>query len=261
MLNKLIKYDFKWINKVMYIYFIIMFLITIAVKIIESLEQTLFLVIVDKIASGMFIGCAISIIITCIMRIWSRFIQNVYKDESYLTHTLPVTKNEIFNSKIISSIISLILSSLVILICIAFIYLNDSTIETIKVMYESLVDVYNNGFAILFIIGIVMLILLEIIYLIMTGIFGIIVGHRFNNHKIIKSIIVGIVSYGVLSVVSLIILGILSQTANFEIVASGFPDIKTIKTMGITSISIYLVYDLLYYFAAKALLNKGVNVE
>ena len=128
-------------------------------------------------------------------------------------------------------------------------------------MYESLVDVYNAGFAVLFIVGMILLIILEIIYFMMTGIFGIIVGHRFNNHKIIKSIIVGIVSYGVLSVVSLIILGILSQTANFEIVASGFPDIKTIKTMGITSISIYLVYDLIYYFAAKALLNKGVNVE
>ena len=52
MLGKLIKYDFKWINKVMYIYFAILFIITISVKIIESLEQTLLMVIVDKILSG-----------------------------------------------------------------------------------------------------------------------------------------------------------------------------------------------------------------
>ena len=39
--------------------------------------------------------------------IWSRFIKTVYKDESYLMHTLPVTKNQIFNAKVFASILSI----------------------------------------------------------------------------------------------------------------------------------------------------------
>lgn len=261
MLNKLFKYDFKWINRVMYIYFIILFIITIAVKIVESFEQTLFITIIDKTLSSMFISCIVSIIITCLMRIWGRFINNIYKDESYLTHTLPVTKNELFNSKIISSIVSLLLSVLVILICVAIVYLNDTTIETIKIMYQSLINTYNETFAILFIIGLVLLILLEVIYFMMSGIFGIVLGYSTNNNKTIKSIIFGIVSYGILSIISLMILGILSKYTNFEIIDGGFPTLSTIKIMGLTSISIYLIFNIIYYYIAKKIFNKGVNID
>ena len=261
MLGKLFKYDYKWINKIMYVYYIIIFIITISVKIIESLEQTILMVIVDKILSGMFIGCSISIIITTIMRVWSRYISNIYKDESYLTHTLPVTKNQIFNSKIISGVLSIFISSIVILICFSIIYINGTTIDMIKSMYQSLVQTYSSSFAVCFIIGLVVIIMLEMIYFLMAGIFGITLGYRSNSYKIIKSIVIGIGSYGFLSTISLIILSIMSEFADFKILTDGFPSANTIKVMGITGLVIYIVYDLLYYFVSKIIINKGVNVE
>ena len=78
MLGKLLKYDFKWISKFMSVHFVVLFILSIAVRIVESMEQTLLLVIIDKIVSAMFFGCIASIIITCVMRIWSRFITNIY---------------------------------------------------------------------------------------------------------------------------------------------------------------------------------------
>ena len=260
MLGKLIKYDFKWINKIMYVYFIIMFIVTIAVKIVESIDQTLFLVIVDKILSGAFISIAISMSITCIMRIWSRFITNIYKDESYLTHTLPITKSEIFNSKIIAGILSILMTVIVIIACVAIVAL-PLIADPLKIMYDSLVQTYNGTYAVLFIIGIVLLIALEIIFFMISGIFGIVIGHSFNNYKMLISIIVGIISYGLLSTVSLVIIGILSEVADFEIVNNAFPSLKTLKIMGFTSIGIYLVFNLTYYFIAKKILNRGVNVD
>lgn len=261
MLNKLIKYDFKWINKTMHVYFIVLFIISVAVKVVESLDQTLLIVIVDKIVSGMFISCIISLVITCFMRIWGRFISNIYKDESYLTHTLPVTKNQIFNAKMVASILSLLLSAIVIVACIAFTFVNNSTIETLKFMWESLVEVYGGFVAVCFVIGITLTILLEAGFFMLTGIFGIVVGHMSNNHKIVKSIIVGIVSYGILSSVIFIVLLIVSNFANFEIVAGGFPDLRTLKIMGLTAIIVYFVIDFAYYCIIKLLLNKGVNVD
>ena len=261
MLMKLMKYDFKWINKVMCIYFIILPIISIAVKIVESVEQNLLLLIIDKILSAMFIGCVVSIIITCIMRVWSRFINNIYKDESYLTHTLPVTKNQIFNAKILSALLSLLLSSIVIVACIAFVYLNPNTIDSLKFMYQSLVDVYGSVFAVCFIIGIALLIFLEFVYLLLAGIFGIVIGYKSNNYKLLKSITIGIVSYIVLNTISFIFLEFMSKFVDFTIVADGFPSINTLKVIGLSFIIVYLVYNLLYYFTSKYMFNKGVNVE
>lgn len=261
MLGKLFKYDFKWINKAMYVYYIVLFILSIVVKFVESLNQTFLIVIIDKIVSSMFIGCIASIIVTCSMRVWVRFITNVYKDESYLTHTLPVTKNQIFNAKILASILSLFISALIIFFCIAFVYINPNTIEEIKSMYQSLVDAYGLIVAVCFIMGMVLLIFLEIIYFMMAGIFGIVIGYRSNNYKIIKSIVVGIGSYMFLSTISFIILFFISKINEFKIINNGFPTIGTIKILGLTFIIVYFIYNLLYYLVSKRILNKGINVE
>ena len=261
MLSKLFKYDFKWITKITYAYFVVLALVSIALKIVESVEQSFLLVIVDKALVSMFIGCSVSIMITCGMRIWARIIRNVYGDESYLTHTLPVTKNQIFNAKVLAGIASLLMSALFIVICLAFVYLNKSTIEHIKVMYDSLVAVYNSSFAVLFIVGMVLLIALEIIYIMMAGILGLVIGHRSNNYKILKSVVAGIASYSLLSVLSFVIVYIISSVTKYDIIGNGFPSMNYIAVMGATMLIIYTVYNIAYYLIAKKLLNKGVNVD
>ena len=261
MLSKLFKYDFKWVTKVTYIYVIILVAISILLKIVESVEQSFILVILDKALVSMFISCIVSILLTSIMRIWGRFITNFYKDESYLTHTLPVTKNELFNSKILSGICSLLLSILIIVICFSFVYLNESTLESLKMMWDSLVETYNYVFALWFVIGLVLLVIMEIIYIMMCGILGIILGHRSNNYKMLKSIFIGIGSYGLLSAMSLGIIVIVSKIINYDIIGNGFPSINYLISIGGLGLFIYLTYNIIYYLIAKKVFNKGVNVE
>ena len=261
MLGKLFKYDFKWMSKVTYVYIIILIVISIALKIVESVDQTFLLVILDKILVSMFISCIVSILLTSSIRIWARFINNFYKDESYLTHTLPVTKNELFNSKVLAGICSLLLSVLVIAACLAFVYLNKSTIEELKMMWDSLVAAYNSVFAVLFVIGIILLIILEIIYIMMAGILGITVGHRSNNYKMIKSLVVGLVSYGLLSAMSLGVIAIVSKIIDYDIIGNGFPSMNYLIGVGSAGLLVYLIYNIVYYLIAKKVFNKGVNVE
>lgn len=261
MLSKLFKYDFKWMTKVTYIYALILVVISIALKIVESVDQTFLLVILDKILVSMFISCVVSILLTCSIRIWVRFINNFYKDESYLTHTLPVTKNELFNSKVLAGICSLLISVLVIVICLAFVYLNKSTIEELKMMWDSLVATYNSVFAVLFVIGLVLLIILEIIYIMMAGVLGITIGHRSNNYKMVKSIAVGLVSYGLLSAMSLGVIGIVSKVIDYDIIGNGFPSMNYLIGVGSAGLAVYLIYNIVYYLIAKKVFNKGVNVD
>ena len=56
--------------------------------------------IIGEICQGAMFSMMISAIINNLMRMWVRFKQNLYGDESYLTHTLPVTKASIYLSKI-----------------------------------------------------------------------------------------------------------------------------------------------------------------
>lgn len=261
MLGKLFKYDFKWMSKVTYVYVLILIVISIALKIVESVDQTFLLVILDKILVSMFISCIVSILLTSSIRIWARFINNFYKDESYLTHTLPVTKNELFNSKVLSGICSLLLSVLVILACFAFVYLNKTSIESLKAMWDSLVAAYNSVFAVLFVIGIILLIILEIIYIMMAGILGITIGHRSNNYKMIKSIFVGLISYGLLSAMSLGVIAIVSKMIDYDIIGNGFPSMNYLIGVGGAGIAVYLIYNIVYYLIAKKVFNKGINVE
>ncbi len=261
MLGKLFKYDFKWMTKVTYIYVLILIVISIALKIVESVDQTFLLVILDKILVSMFISCIVSILLTSSIRIWVRFINNFYKDESYLTHTLPVTKNELFNSKVLAGICSLLLSALVIVACLAFVYLNKSTIESLKFMWDSLVAAYNSVFAVLFVVGLVLLIILEIIYIMMAGILGITIGHRSNNFKMVKSIAVGLISYGLLSAMSLGVIAIVSKIIDYDIIGNGFPSMNYLIGVGSAGLAVYLIYNIVYYLIAKKVFNKGVNVE
>ena len=261
MLGKLFKYDFKWMSKVTYIYALILIVISIALKIVESVDQTFLLVILDKILVSMFISCIVSILLTSSIRIWVRFINNFYKDESYLTHTLPVTKNELFNSKVLAGICSLLLSALVIVACLAFVYLNKSTIEELKMMWDSLVAAYNSVFAVLFVVGLVVLIILEIIYIMMAGVLGITIGHRSNNFKMVKSIAVGLISYGLLSAMSLGVIAIVSKIIDYDIIGNGFPSMNYLIGVGSAGLAVYLIYNIVYYLIAKKVFNKGVNVD
>ena len=64
--------------------------------------------IVGKVCSGVTISMIFNIIINNIMRLWARFGSNLYKDESYLTHTLPIDKKTLYLSKTLTSIIAIL---------------------------------------------------------------------------------------------------------------------------------------------------------
>ena len=218
MLKNLIKYDYKWINnKAMFAYYILLIIITVAVTVVESMEQTFFLLIVDKILSGMFISCSISLVITVLLRIWVGYNVSFYKDESYLTHTLPASKNELYNSKIIVSIISLIIALLFIALCFLSSYIINVGFDSIKAMYQGVVASFGKANTNLFIIGIIVIIILEMLFIMFAGIFGLTLGNRSNNNKIVKSIAFGFISYFGFNMVSLVVMKLLDIFTKFDI--------------------------------------------
>ena len=263
MLGTLLKYDLKWINKVMIIYYIIAFTLALITRFVETLEQTTIVTIIDKILVGTLISCIFSITITCLLRVWVKFKTSIYKDESYLTHTLPVKKSTIYNSKMIVAYLSVIISFVVILACFLIVILNNSTFEYIKDIFNRFAGMIGKSKLIGLIIAVVFTVILEVIYMMQAGIFGIILGYRSNNHKALKSVIFGIVSYIFLSILTLGILYIIAKInpTLMEIYTKNTPSIETIEQLIYVSLGIYIVYNIIFYIAGKKILQKGVNVD
>ena len=262
MLGKLLKYDLKWCFKLLIYFYILAIIFSIITRMIESVDQTLILLIMDKICSGVVIAMLINILINCLMRNWVRFERNIYKDESYLTHTLPVSKNKIYLSKILTAIITLFVSFIIIVICLAIVCLNDITWYSLKLSLEQSA-IFLNSSPLSLIIVLIITIFFEFLFMILSGILGIVIGHRSNNMKIVKSILIGMGIYMGLSLFSLAIIymaGILSPD-----IMSVFNNIKVssnaIKSIMIIGIFVYAIYNLMIYFIGNALLNKGINVD
>ena len=97
MLIKLLKYDLKYMIKNMSVFYILAIFFAITTRILSSIEQSVMIGILSRISSGCVIAMIANIMVNAMMRSWIRFRDSLYKDESYLTHTLPVTKNDLYN--------------------------------------------------------------------------------------------------------------------------------------------------------------------
>ena len=262
MLRKLLKYDLEWCYKPLSVFYILAILFSIIVRIVESFEMSLIVLIIDKICCGIVIAMIINILINCFMRNWARFVRNIYKDESYLTHTLPVSKSTIYLSKVLTAVITLFTSSIVIIACLAICCLNDETWIILKHSLEQSAIYFDSSvFSLIFVM--IITIFFEFLFMMMSGILGIIIGHKSNNLKIVKSILIGFGIYMILSSISLVILyvagminpDIMTIFNNMEVSS------KAMKSTMMVGIIVYAIYIFITYFVGNKLLNKGVNVD
>ncbi|MDE5888532.1 MAG: hypothetical protein K2H20_00780, partial [Bacilli bacterium] len=194
MLTKLLKYDFKKIYKFLIIFYLLAIFFAILTRLFYQIDNSFVMNIVAKICSGATIAMIISIIINNVLRLWVKFKNTLYDDESYLTHTLPVTKKTIYLSKIVTSIITMFTSVLAIAITLFIAYYSKSNIELLKNILIPIANVFDSS-----IIGIIVLflsvLLIESLNIIQVGYTGIIIGHKINNNKTALSVVFGFAVY------------------------------------------------------------------
>ena len=263
MLGKLLKYDLKWIYKPLVVFYVLALFFAVLTKIVQQIENSLIFFVIGQICSGAVIAMLINILINNFMRVWARFMKNMYKDESYLTHTLPVKISTIYTSKILAAIIAMVTSVIVILICLAICYLTKDNIEFLIDSIEA-TAVYFNSSVSSFLITLTVTIFFELLFAVFAGIFGIILGHKSNNMKTIKSVLFGFVAYMIPSMLTLLgifIIGLFNpEVMNLFNSITGFST-EALKTVLFGGIAMYAAYITIYYFWGKKLLKKGVNVD
>lgn len=263
MLSKLLKYDLRRMYKFLGLFYISSIFFAIVTRILFSLEQTIVIDIMGKISIGCMFSMMASSLINTMMRNWTRFKETIYGDESYLTHTLPVTKNSIYQSKFILALINLLTTFIVIIIGLFIAYYTKDRWIMIKDVVNNISGNINIS-TLLFVITISLILFLEIFNAIQAGLLGIITGYKKNNNKVVFSVLFGIVTY-ILSQLFILLVIFIAGIFNKDIMAlftsNSIPDINLIKTMMISSVIIYIFINLAINIICVRSLNKGVNVE
>lgn len=264
MLKKLLKYDLKWIYKVIAVFYALAaFFALLSFGLSAWGNSTLFNVLA-QISCGFTVAMVANCIVNSIMRSWVRFHNNMYKDESYLTHTLPVSRHTIFLSKTISALICTFISTAVSALCIILCYYNNAVIkESVKSILESLAESFGVSKAAV-LAFFVFIVFLEIMFILLSGYNGIILGHKSNKKKMPKSIIIGFAVYlafNILTVGLICLAGVFDDRIMGMITSADVVDMSAVKICFIVSAAVYAVYNLALYVIGSKCLKKGVNID
>ena len=262
MLKKLIKYDLKYVFKILIVFYLLSLFFALLTRIFFSIENSFLFNVIAQITSGVTISMIFNILINNLMRLWSRFKNNFYSDESYLTHTLPIDKKTLYLSKILT-VISLFLSFLVITLTLFIAYYSNSLIESIKSILLPLANVYNSS-VIIILLTFIFILFLEFSNILQCGFTGLILGHKKNNNKLAYSVLYSFITFIVSQMFVLLttfILALFNKDILNLIYTKEVISIESTKIIIYFSIVLYTIILIILNFINIKLFKQGVNVE
>ena len=259
MLKKLLKYDFKTlIHTLLPIYGISLILAVISNIFIRINKITPIFRIPMALITGLSIlVCIGTVFISYIIGIINFYKQTV-KDEGYLLHTLPVSKNNIITSKLISQITMEILSLIVALITLAITINIDPTkvIDAIKIIIEKIGD-----YKLSVVLALITMLVGQItnILLVFTSISF---GQKHSTNKLLYSIIYGVVIYNITQIITAIIYSpILFNQKFIDALNETIPEVQILNIMLLITMGTSIIMGTTYYILAKKNIENKLNLE
>lgn len=261
MLGNLVKRDLNKNMRWLWILFLSTIVVAGITRGCKELGETIsFFKIVGIFFDSVFYSLLVNVILQPFLRNFLNFSKSFYSDESYLTHTLPVTKKDLINSKYITAVVEIVLGFLCIVASLLIMFGSPTMFDTIE-MFLSLV--ISGDFSVILVLSLmVVLIIVEFLMYISIIFFSIVLGYREREKRVLKSFlftaIFAFASLAVLSVVMVIVLlacGVEISSSNLVLLPS------TLYALFITGITVYLAVTITFYFLTKWAFNKGVNVD
>lgn len=145
MFLKVFKYDFKAIFFKFIPMLIILPVLAVLVRLFNLVSfQNVFLSLIMGLVNGVFVlGCIVAIIyniVICIMR----YVKSLFRDQGYLTHTLPLNKHQLLLSQILADVLMSLITFLLIFLCLNIAYFSPfiipDLIEMFNQIYETIIS-------------------------------------------------------------------------------------------------------------------------
>lgn len=263
MLKKLLKYDLENVYKILVVFYCLAIVFAILTRLFLNIENSFMMEIIGRICSGTTIAMIINILINNVMRLWVRFRNNFYGDESYLTHTLPIEKKTLYLSKGLVFIITLFTSFIVIGATLFIAYYSKENIESIKNFLLPIADAYGST-VIKLLVAFLFIFFLQFTDIVQSGYTGIILGHRKNSGKIGFSVLIGFVFYictQIFAVALLFLISLFNKDLMNLFITNEIIKVDVVKSIIYIAIAIYAIILIFVYFTNQSIFKKGVNVD
>ena len=263
MLKKLMKYDFVWIFKVLVYHTVILLVVASLGRLVSPLaSRSMFWSITDGVFLSLTIAAACSLFFTAFMRCAARYINNTYKDESYLTHTLPVTKGQQYSAKVFSSVGVL---ALALVICLVATAIYNSYKERWDLVKYYLSNPQYRTLILLF----VLVVALQIVCMLLCTLAGATFGYRKGSCKLLHSLLRILLLYVVTQAVMLGVIYLISRfdSSVAALFTTSTRSMKEFLTDPVSTkicwilVAEYAVANVALFFLGKRALEKGVNVD
>ena len=260
MLKKLLKYSLKDIFKVLIVFYIVGLVFGILTRVFFLFDGSLAMNVFGQICTGVTISMFFNILINNLMRVWVRFKFNLYGDESYLTHTLPIEKSTHYLSKFLTAVITFSVSMLTIITIFITAYYTPEFWASIKTALSPIFTMFGNEI----IVFLVLILFLEFVNILQCGYTGIILGHRRNYHKNGFSVLFGFIAFSISQLfvlLTIFVAALLKEDLMKLFTSADMLSPATAKLVLLLTLLVYFAAIVIGYFVNLKFLKKGVNVD
>ena len=219
-----------------------------------------FFKVVSILFDSVFYSLLVNVIVQPFIRNLMNFSKSFYGDESYLTHTLPVTKKQLVNSKFITAIIEMGLGFLCVVVSLLIRFASQSMFDTLKLLLSMVIggDFSAIGVIILF----VTLVLIQFLMFISIIYFSIVLSHKSKEKRLLKTFLftlafafASLIVLDTILIVELLIYGVDLTSSTLVLSSSQFLGIT------ISGIVVYMISAIVFYLLTQKEFGKGVNVD
>ena len=260
MLGKVLKYDIKALSRYLVPLYVVLLGLSLMIRLLSFFEDVPVInIILALMIVALIFALVFAFILTGIFNI-KHYLDNLFKDEGYLTHTLPVKKGTLLLSKVLASLITIIMTSICVIISSLLAFYQEGLFsEMLKVLGESYAGMEIYKF---------------LLYMVVYGLFGylstilmvfaaIAIGFSKSSNKLVNSVVFGLIFYFGIEFLNLGLLGVVmalkpSFIMNLENNMFLMSDLLNFFTIFMIFI---IVLGLIFYYISYRFMDKKLNLE
>lgn len=270
MLGKLMKHEFKTTSKIILPLYLLVVVLTIFARIFAQSLLVSENSNIDSIGFGIFGGLSVllyilglfAVSITTFIYLLVRFYKNLFCDEGYLMHTLPVTSWELLTSKLLVGFIWNLAETLLIALSVFCIFANHDVFNAADQFFASfggfdgMIYYYTGLHSGAFWLYLIAFILISLFFGLLLPYACICIGQLWQKHKLAGAFLSYFVINIIIQIVRAIYVGLTGDTAAISQAENYIP----IATYGFIMM-LNLLLCVLFFFLCGFIMKKKVNLE
>lgn len=261
MFTKLLKKDLSRDMRWMWVLFVATILVACLTRGIKEIGESIaFFKVIGIVFDSVFYSLAANVIIQPFLRSFFNFTKSFYSDESYLTHTLPVTKNQLITSKALTSLIEMTLGFMCLVVSLLVMYYSPTFFDTLKMLLSIVISGKFSLFLVLFLM--IVLILIEFLMYISIIHLSIVIAYRAKEKRVLRAFgLTALFAFVAITILSVFMVAVLAINGVELTSATLVLPYKAIISGLVTGIVVYSLVSVVAHIFTKIEFSKGVNVD